>query len=143
MFRDLLGFKVIVDQQIPDGEFFAQAPLDDIFKVEGGRSRMVILRSPGGTLLELQQPSVPGSTRTPDDYLRCEATGISELAFAVEDIDGWFERVRDAGYETQTGTSETSEPAVRFCLMTPTVRWIQLGRDQPDRQNAPRSRMLR
>jgi catechol 2,3-dioxygenase-like lactoylglutathione lyase family enzyme len=102
LYRDLLGFEVFVDTEIPDGTYFEQGTIDDIFKTTGSRSRMVMLRSHDGTLLELQQPSVPAIQRTPDAHLRSGYTGISELAFVIEDIDKWFDRIRDARYETQT-----------------------------------------
>lgn len=102
LYRDILGFKPFVDTTIADGSFFKQQTLDDIFKVKGATSRMVMAVSPEGSLLEFQQPSTPAVQRTPDKYLRYGYTGLSELAFKITDIEEWFEKIKAAGYETQT-----------------------------------------
>ncbi|MDR6867603.1 catechol 2,3-dioxygenase-like lactoylglutathione lyase family enzyme [Microbacterium resistens] len=107
LWRDVLGFSVVVDRTIPDLDAgdqsrMGQALLDDIFKVEGATSRMVLLQSDDGAMIELQQPSVPAIVRTPPETLQYGHTGIHEVAFLVDDIDGWFERIRAAGYRTQT-----------------------------------------
>jgi catechol 2,3-dioxygenase-like lactoylglutathione lyase family enzyme len=133
LYRDLLGFRVLIDMEIPDGEMFTQATLDDIFKVQGGRSRMVILQSSDGTVLELQEPSTPAIERTPDEHLRYGATGISELAFAVEDIDGWFERVRAAGYETQTDYIWDYGTGRSFLFYDPDGAMLQFNQEEPGR----------
>jgi catechol 2,3-dioxygenase-like lactoylglutathione lyase family enzyme len=105
-YRDLLGFRVILDVELPDGPgegtYHDQQQLDDIFHTRGTRSRMIMLRSKEGALLELQQPFNPVVQPAPADHLRYGWTGMKELAFAVSDIDEWFEKVRAAGYETQT-----------------------------------------
>ncbi|MGE0861139.1 MAG: VOC family protein [Gammaproteobacteria bacterium] len=108
LWRDVLGFKVMVDRTIPDGDepgpevYMYPRLLDDIFKVEGARSKMVLLASDDGALIELQQCEVPSIQKTPPENLRYGHTGIHELGLVVEDIDGWFAKVRAAGYETQT-----------------------------------------
>lgn len=102
LYRDILGFKVIVDTIIPDNKFFRQETLDDIFKVKGAKSRMVMAVSPEGALLEFQQPIVPEIQQTPDRYLRYEYTGFSELAFKVSNIESWFEKIKLAGFQLQT-----------------------------------------
>jgi catechol 2,3-dioxygenase-like lactoylglutathione lyase family enzyme len=130
LYRDLLGFQVLIDREIPDGEMFTQTTLDDIFKVKGSRSRMVILQSSDGTVLELQEPSTPAIERTPDEHLRYGATGISELAFAVDEIDGWFERVRAAGYETQTDYIWDYGIGRSFLFYDPDGAIVQLNEDK-------------
>lgn len=102
LYRDVLGFRVFVDTIIPDGEYFSQEVLDDIVKVRGAKSRMVLCTSPEGALLEFQQPIVPGIQQTPDKYLRYGYTGISKLVLKVSDADAWFGKIRAADYETQT-----------------------------------------
>ncbi len=104
LFRDVLGFKVVVDTIIPgkDETFFNQRTLDDIFHVKGSSSRMVMLLHDDGAFVELQQPSVPKIQATPRKYLQYGYTGISELAFLVTNIDELFKKVKAAGYETQT-----------------------------------------
>ena len=109
LWRDVLGFRLIKDDIVPDGPapgprvYLWPALLDDIFKVRDARSRMAILVSDEGAIIELQQCEHPRIERTPPERLRYAHTGIHELGLLVDDIDGWFERVRAAGYETQTG----------------------------------------
>ena len=108
LWRDVLGFEVAVETVIPDGPapgpktFITPELLDDIFGVEGARSKMVLLASDEGALIELQQCENPKIEKTPRENLRYGHTGIHELGLQVTGIDGWFEKVRAAGYETQT-----------------------------------------
>jgi catechol 2,3-dioxygenase-like lactoylglutathione lyase family enzyme len=95
LWRDVMGFELGVETVIPDGSepgpntFMYPALLDDIFKIKGARS-------------ELQECLNPAITKTPEENLRYGHTGIHELGLLVTDIDGWFEKVRAAGYRTQT-----------------------------------------
>jgi len=108
LWRDVLGFKLNADATIPDGP--AKSPtcilypelLDDIFKSKGATSRMALLTSPDGAMIELQQPSVPKVQKAPAENLQYGFTGISELGLMVSDIDSLFKKVRDAGFKTQT-----------------------------------------
>lgn len=102
LYRDILGFSVVVDTVIPDGRYFDQATLDDIFKVRRATSRMVLATSPEGASLEFQQPMVPDLQQTPDRYLRYGYTGFSVLAFDVSGIETWFEKIRAAEFQLQT-----------------------------------------
>ena len=108
LWRDVMGFKLIVHREIPDGAepgpgvYMYPRLLDDIFKVSGARSQMALLASEEGALIELQQCEVPKIERTPPEKLRYGHTGFHELGLVVDDIDAFFEKVRAAGYETQT-----------------------------------------
>jgi catechol 2,3-dioxygenase-like lactoylglutathione lyase family enzyme len=103
LWRDTLGFTPYIDAVIPgDESLFAQATLDQIFGVEQASSRMVMLTSAGGSKIELQECGTPRTQGVPRDQLSYGFAGITEVAFAVDGIDGWFEKVRSAGYETQT-----------------------------------------
>ncbi|WP_404477089.1 VOC family protein [Novosphingobium sp. BL-52-GroH] len=108
LWRDVMGFELAVDTVIPDGPepgpdtFMYPALLDDIFKVKGARSRMALLSSADGAFIELQECQNPAIEKTPQENLRYGHTGIHELGLLVADIDGWFEKVRAAGYRTQT-----------------------------------------
>ncbi|HEY5849021.1 MAG TPA: VOC family protein [Microlunatus sp.] len=108
LWRDVLGFDLVVQSTIPDtatnGEKarMPQQVLDDIFGVPGATSRMALLKSADGAMIELQQPLVPAVIGTPPENLRYHHTGIHEVAFLVEDIESWFTKVRDAGYQTNT-----------------------------------------
>ena len=76
--------------------------MNDIFKVKGARSKMALLSSKEGALIELQQCEVPEIQKTPPENLRYGHTGFHELGLMVDDIDAFFAKVRAAGYETQT-----------------------------------------
>ncbi len=108
LWRDVMGFKLNADTYIPDGKepgpgtFIYPKLLEDIFGVKGARSRTVLLTSPDGAMIELQQPEVPKIQKTPPENLRYGHTGIHELGLLVKDIDAWFDKVRAAGYRTQT-----------------------------------------
>lgn len=108
LWRDVMGFKVMVQREIPDGDgpgpdvYMYPKLLDDIFKVEGARSHMALLMSEEGALIELQQCEVPKIERTPPEKLRYGHTGFHELGLVVDDIDAFFDKVRAAGYQTQT-----------------------------------------
>jgi catechol 2,3-dioxygenase-like lactoylglutathione lyase family enzyme len=102
LWRDLLGFQVIVDDYLPEGAggAISQKLLDDITHVKGAHWKTCLLTHPrSGANIELQQPLVPKPQKTPRGY---EPTGVRELALMVDGIDAWFEKVRGAGYETQT-----------------------------------------
>ena len=108
LWRDVLGFEVIVHTIIPDGTepgpttIMYPKLLDDIFKLQGARSRMALMMSREGALIELQQCEVPAIQKTPEENLRYGHTGFHELGLLVEDIDGWFQKIRAEGYRTQT-----------------------------------------
>lgn len=108
LWRDVLGFELGVETIIPDGPepspstFMYPKLLDDIFKVKGAKSKMALLSSAEGAFIELQECINPAIEKTPPQNLRYGHTGIHELGLLVDDIDMWFEKVREAGYETQT-----------------------------------------
>jgi catechol 2,3-dioxygenase-like lactoylglutathione lyase family enzyme len=108
LWRDVMGFDLVVETEIPDGPvpgpktYMYPKLLDDIFKVKGARSKMALLASKEGALIELQQCEVPKIQQTPPENLRYGHTGFHELGLLVDDIDAFFEKVRAAGYQTQT-----------------------------------------
>jgi len=65
LWRDVMGFELAVETTIPDGPepgpttYMYPKLLDDIFKVKGARSKMALLSSKEGALIELQQCEVP------------------------------------------------------------------------------------
>ena len=103
-----MGFELILRKTLPDGPktsaktYIYPELLDDIFKVKGARSKMAILRSAEGALIELQHCEVPAIKKTDPKTLRYGHTGFHELGLLVEDIDSFFEKIKRAGYETQT-----------------------------------------
>ena len=141
LWRDVLGFELVVQTVIPDGavagpETLMPAPLlDDIFKVKGARSRMGWLRSAEGAMIELQQCDNPPLRRTPPERLRYADTGIRELGLAVGDIEHWFRTVREAGYETQTEYIWWSRNSARsFVFYDQDGNMIQLWQQIPRAQ---------
>lgn len=128
-YRDLLGFEVRFDGVLPDGQATKSEVLDAIFGLEEARTHTVLLQSPDSddTFLELQQPLNPPVERLGDAEQRYGFTGISELGLAVDDVDGWFARVREAGYETQTESVWTSPGLMRsFIFYDPDGAMVQL-----------------
>jgi catechol 2,3-dioxygenase-like lactoylglutathione lyase family enzyme len=102
LWRDTLGFKVISRRVTPDEEIVRQEIMDDIVKVKGAKFENLILMSQDGAMMEINRSIVPETRISPKADLGYDKTGIRELGLEVEDIDQWFERVRLAGYETQT-----------------------------------------
>ena len=106
---DVLGFNLLMRITMPDGEsagpgvLITQKVLDDIFRVKGAKSDTALLASNDGAIMELQQVIVPEMVVTPKEERESYAhTGIHEVGLLVEDIDHWFDKIRAAGYETQT-----------------------------------------
>lgn len=104
----LFDFRVDSRFTAPD-DAIAAAPgstfpklMEDIWGMEGPRTKVAILSSPGGALLELQEAINPPIRKTPSEYLNYYHTGIREMAFQVDHIDQWFEKIKKAGYRTQT-----------------------------------------
>ena len=108
LWRDVMGFEIIYDAEIPDGTepgpgvYMTPQLLDDIFGVENARSHMVLMMSAEKAIIELQQCLNPAINKTPKENLRYAHTGFHELGLSVDDIDAWFEKIKQAGYETQT-----------------------------------------
>ncbi|WP_280424723.1 VOC family protein [Nocardia carnea] len=108
VYRDFLGLDVVIDSTVPDAPSAEDAKivsgelLDKLFREKGATSHLVLLSSPEGLLMELQQPSVPNVESTPPEKLTYGFTGIREIAIAVTDIDTWFRKAREAGLETNT-----------------------------------------
>lgn len=103
LWRDVFGFQIVHHKMAPDGVLINQETLDDVFKVKGAKSDTAILVHPGGAMMELQQVVVPKMIKTPREVLSgYDYTGFQELGLLVTDIEQWFEKVRAAGYKTQT-----------------------------------------
>ena len=108
LWRDVMGFTLKADLTIPDGEEYGptvMAPrvlLEDLYKVPGATARVAVLISKEGAMIELLQPQTPRVQQTPPERLLYGHSGIHELGLVLDDIDGFFEKVRAAGYRTQT-----------------------------------------
>jgi catechol 2,3-dioxygenase-like lactoylglutathione lyase family enzyme len=115
LWRDVLGFEVQVDVEVPNGPAISEDGIqggpetqatprvvDDAFGVKDARCHVVLLANSEGAMIELMQTLNPNVQRTPKEMLRYGYTGFTELGLAVDDIQYWFDRVREAGYKTQT-----------------------------------------
>lgn len=106
---------------------FDAKTLDDILGVKNAATRIVVVADDSGAMLELQQAANPMTIKAPDNYLRYGATGITELALVVSDIDEFFQRVKDAGIKTQTDYIWSPEPGLRsFLFYDPDGALIQV-----------------
>ena len=129
-YQDLLGFKNTLYDVTQPGEWFNASTLDDILGVKNTATRIVVVADDTGAALELQQATNPLTTKAPDKYLRYGATGITELGLAVSNIDHLFERVKAAGYETQTDYIWSPFPGLRsFLFYDPDGALIQAVED--------------
>jgi catechol 2,3-dioxygenase-like lactoylglutathione lyase family enzyme len=104
-YRDLLGMEVLKEESLPngtepgDGVSIYESLMNELWQYEGARSRCVLLAVEGAAFLELQQTLVPAPENVPPENLRYHHTGFRELAFEVDDIDAWFEKITSAGHE--------------------------------------------
>ena len=128
LWRDVMGFELAVETVIPDGPepgpntYMYPALLDDIFKVKGARSKMALLSSPEGALIELQECEVPAIQRTPPENLRYGHTGFHELGLLVDDIDAFLPKCARRVIKPKPNMSGNAPTSVaRFCFMTKTA----------------------
>jgi catechol 2,3-dioxygenase-like lactoylglutathione lyase family enzyme len=130
-YQDLLGFKNTLYDVTQPGEWFDASTLDDILGTKNAATRIVLVSDDAGATLELQQAANPITAKTPDEYLRYGATGITELGLTVSDIDDLFQRVKAAGYETQTDYIWSPMPGLRsFLFYDPDGSLIQAVEDK-------------
>ena len=108
MWTELFDFKVDIrfcSPGDPGPTGFDESKLDQMEEMLGRRDASIdcaLLSSPDGAMLEVQQALHPAIRKTPDEYNSYFVTGMRELAFRVDDIDGWFEKVKSAGYQPTT-----------------------------------------
>jgi catechol 2,3-dioxygenase-like lactoylglutathione lyase family enzyme len=108
MWTRLFDFKVDVNVTAPDDALAASPDssfprlMEDIWGQAGTRTKVALLSSPGGARLELQESLNPPIRELPAEYHSYYYTGMRELAFRVDDIDAWFEKIKAAGYHMQT-----------------------------------------
>jgi catechol 2,3-dioxygenase-like lactoylglutathione lyase family enzyme len=108
LWRDVMGFTLKAKLTIPDGEDYGptvmapRALLEDLYKVTGATATVAVLISKDGAMIELLQPQIPLVEQTPRERQLYGHSGIRELGLVLDDIDGFFEKVRAAGYKTQT-----------------------------------------
>ena len=90
-YRDLLGFNEVVDEDLVGEAIDAQVA------IEGAHLRTVMLaRAPDGPMLELIAYRRPPSTPRPPTASQNDI-GCDHLCLLVDDIDGEYQRLRDAG----------------------------------------------
>lgn len=108
LWRDIMGFDLVYDGYLPDGK--EKGPtcvmypelLDAIFHTKDAKARCVLFQHKGGAMLEIQEPVNPAITITPKEKLKYGNTGVRELGLFVKDIDGFYKKIKEAGYEMQT-----------------------------------------
>ncbi len=90
--------------------------VDRIVGLDGVRSDLVMLQSPGGNArVELVKFHSP-SNRDGNGHAPSNAPGIRHIAFAVDDIDAAVDRLRARGGEL-VGAVERYEDVYRLCYL--------------------------
>jgi catechol 2,3-dioxygenase-like lactoylglutathione lyase family enzyme len=108
LWRDVMGFELKVKLTIPDGDdygptiFAPRVLMEDTFKDKNARATVALMMSKEGAMIELLQPECPDVEPTPREKRLYRNSGIHELALAIDGIDAFFEKIRAAGYQTQT-----------------------------------------
>lgn len=103
MWTNLMGFRLDKEFVAPhEGNAESIKLMEDLLKVKGMETRVALLSSKAGALIELQEPVNQPIHKTPREQMSYCHTGVRELALEVNDIDSWWEKVTKAGYETQT-----------------------------------------
>ena len=106
--RDIMDFELKVKMTIPDGEeygpttFAPRSLMRDTLKDHDARATVALMISNGGAMIELLQPELPKVEATPMEKRLYRDSGIREIAIVVDGIDAFFDKVRAAGYRTQT-----------------------------------------
>ena len=139
LWQKIMGFSLRVRTIIPDGENWAptvlapRALLADLYKTPGAKADVAVMVSEQGAIMELLAPIVPEVQKTPADKLLYKDSGIREIALAIEGIDTFYNKVRAAGYKTQT---EYVWPAANlgrtFIFYDPDGNMIQMWEHNPD-----------
>jgi catechol 2,3-dioxygenase-like lactoylglutathione lyase family enzyme len=129
--RDFMGFALSADFLLPTGEAGSDTLIDpklcdDIFGETGSRMRGTLLTSPGGAMIELQNPRAWDVAPTPPENLRYRHTGMHELAFEVDDLDAWFDKIRAAGFKPTTEYVWGAGTGRTFLFPDPEGNLIQL-----------------
>ncbi len=115
-YRDLLGFSHTLSDFVEPGFMFDQPTLDAVLGAEGVSTRIAVVASPEGAVLELQQALNPPTERADPLAVGYRRSGITELALTVPDIEELFARVTAAGVRTQTDFIWSPSPGTRSFL---------------------------
>jgi catechol 2,3-dioxygenase-like lactoylglutathione lyase family enzyme len=87
--RDVMGLQVVIDFR-EEGSY-----IDTVQALSGVRLRMVKLRAPDGSMIELLHDEAH-PTPPPERNELCDR-GLRHLAFTVADVEAAWETLRDAG----------------------------------------------
>lgn len=108
-YRDILGLKVQRDM-LEEGGF-----IDSIFNLKNVKVRTIKMLADDGNLVELLwYKSHPRDLNGPREIC---ATGISHIAFTVEDIDYEYKRLKEKGvkFYSSPQISPDNKAKVTFC----------------------------
>lgn len=132
---EFMGFKAIPmtsyptpKEQIDQYGGLSAELCDEMFGRKNHRTRVVMVIDPEGASIELNCPDP--IELTPPEKLRYSDTGVHELGFAVDDIDHWFEKVKNAGFETTTSAPWSAHKGGinrMFLFVDPEGNLIQLA----------------
>lgn len=108
MWTELFDFEVEIrfcSPGDPGPTGFDESMLDQSEQMLGRRDASIdcaLLKSPHGALMEVQEALHPKVQQTPEEWNSYFVTGMREFCFRVKDIDGWFDKVKQAGYRPTT-----------------------------------------
>jgi catechol 2,3-dioxygenase-like lactoylglutathione lyase family enzyme len=105
LYRDLLGLRVVMDNEA-SGPWFSQ-----VVGLEDARARVVMLEAPDGARLELFEylshpEDAPASPRP-------SKIGCTHVAFRVSHLDALYQKLLDRGYTFDSPPSKTPDGFAR------------------------------
>jgi len=108
-YRDLLGLKIERDM-LEEGEF-----IDSISNLKNVKVRTIKMSADDGNLVELLW--YKSHPRKPNRAKEICATGVSHIAFTVEDIDYEYKRLKEKGikFHCPPQISPDNKAKVTFC----------------------------
>ena len=136
---DFMGFKNTGETRYPSSDEelaagYGMSPelCDDIFDRENHSLRVAMLVG-RGVVIEINCPD--DIELTPEDEQRYWNTGLRELAFQVDDLDYWFDKVKEAGYYITTSEPWSPWPGGvnrEFIFADPEGNLIQLSENNSE-----------
>ena len=115
LWRDVMKFDVQLEATVPDGPATGPDPIndrgadtmctpkqiDDAFGVKDASAKVALCANAEGAMIELMETQNPAVQKADRGWVRYGYTGFTELGLVVDDLDYWYDRITEAGYEPQ------------------------------------------